>query len=97
MTVRPWTAGDVRRAIAWRQGGMARAAIAERLGRSIDAVTRQLFRQGVRRRARAATPSDWMREEARMAREALAAELADARSERATAPLLRSWPAGVWP
>jgi hypothetical protein len=40
--------------------------------------------------------SEWLREEARLAREALAWELAVARSERATAPLLRSWPSGLW-
>jgi hypothetical protein len=38
-----------------------------------------------------------MPHQAQQAREALAWELAVARAERATAPLLRSWPAGLWP
>jgi orotate phosphoribosyltransferase-like protein len=87
----------VKRAVAWRQEGLTRAEIAERLGRSVAGVTAQMCRQGIRRKRESVVFSDWMREEARLAREALAWELAVARSERATSPLLRSWPQGTWP
>jgi hypothetical protein len=87
---------DLRRAIRWRWEGAAHKVIAQRLGRTPMAVAHQL------RKHRAELPSKpqyganrWAAA-AHRAREALAWELAVARSERATAPLLRSWPAGVW-
>jgi len=94
---RPWTGAEVKRAVAWRHAGMSRAEIAAALGRSVNAVAVKLCKAGVRMMREAIPQSEWLREEARLAREALAWELAVARSERATAPLLRSWPAGLWP
>jgi uncharacterized protein YjlB len=90
-----WTAGEVGRAIAWRSGGMTILEIATLLRRSRSSVDHQVRKAGCLPPCREAQPvieGDFDR-----AKRLLALEIVRARAERATAPLLRSWPAGVWP
>jgi hypothetical protein len=87
----------VRRAIAQRLAGVALADIAEAHGRTKRAIQKVLWKHRILLPRPPKPPPAPLVHEQRLAREALAWELAVARSERATAPLLRSWPAGVWP
>jgi len=95
MSARPWTCGEVIRARKREAAGMSHADIALGLGRTERAVRAKLFKE--RGGARPKPGPVPMPHQAQQAREALAWEVAVARAERATAPLLRSWPSGLWP
>jgi len=95
VTARPWTCGEVIRARKREAAGMSHADIALGLGRTERAVRAKLFKE--RGGARPKPGPAPMPHAAQQAREALAWEVAVARAERATAPLLRSWPSGLWP
>jgi len=91
---RSWMAAEVRDAIRWFNAGMTHREIADALDRSESAVQQKLA--GFRFTAKGTVlPPDG--DSLEMAKRALAFELAVARAERATAPLLRSWPPGLWP
>ncbi|HXI78169.1 MAG TPA: hypothetical protein VNH21_13590 [Steroidobacteraceae bacterium] len=83
MNVRPWTAEELERAAAYRTMGLSFAAVGAVLGRGGHAVRAALDREAARHRR-----SEPMLD--------LAGEIAAARAERATAPLLRTWPVGLW-
>ena len=90
-----WTPSELRSAIRWSSEGMTCREIAAKLGRTEDAVQQKLARSKAVAHPEAAVQH--IEAEREMARRTLAFELACARSERATAPLLRSWPSGLWP
>lgn len=81
MNGRSWSDGELERAVTYRRLDLSWAAIATLLGRGPYAVRGAVQRQ--RRRDRPPVID-------------LAAEIACARAERATAPLLRTWPEGLW-
>lgn len=82
MKCRPWSDDEIERAMTYRLAGLSWAAIAPLLGRGRYAARRAVERAAVRRDR---PPVLY-----------LAAEIAAARAERATAPLLRTWPHGLW-
>jgi hypothetical protein len=88
-------AAEVRDAIRWFNAGMTHREIAVALDRSESAVQQKLAGFRFTAKGTLGLPPDG--DSLQMAKRALAFELAVARSERATAPLLRSWPAGLWP
>jgi len=90
-----WALSELRSAIRWSSEGMTCREIAAKLGRTEDAVQQKLARSKAVAHPEAA--AQHIEAELEMARRTLAFELAVARSERATAPLLRSWPSGLWP
>jgi IS30 family transposase len=97
MTTRPWTAGEVRRAVAWCRAGMSVAEIATALRRSKSGVYNQLGRhQVLQRHQRPGVTQPVADGDYELARRLLALEVVRAQAERATAPLYRHWPQGTW-
>jgi len=97
MNGRRWTTGEVRHLVARRVAGATVREIAIELDRTKQSVIMRLHKECVRVPREVAPLTLWQKDEARQARISLAGELAAARAERATAPLLRSWPLGLWP
>ena len=97
MNGRRWTTSEVRQLVARRVAGATVREIAAELDRTKQSVIMRLHKECIRIPREVAPLTLWQKDEARQARISLAGELAAARAERATAPLLRSWPAGVWP
>lgn len=93
---RAWTAAEVRRALDRKAAGMSWVEIAASLGRQPGAVKDAVRRAGRGRRDSPGYEPVYTDADRAAARASLAREIAMARVERATAPLLRSWPAGVW-
>ena len=97
MNGRRWTTGEVRQLVARRVAGATVREIAAELDRTVPSVIMRLHKECIRIPREVAPLTLWQKDEAQQARISLAAELAAARSERATAPLYRRWPLGLWP
>lgn len=89
-----WTGAELRRARTLRAAGMTFAAIAAALGRTDQSAERAFARAGLDKRRGEPRPPV---ADLAAAKASLAAELTAASAERATAPLLRTWPEGLWP
>ena len=94
MNGRAWTTAEVRRAVALRREGKPYAEISVLLRRSAHSVRKATWTAG--HRDHASDPRPALAAEHAAAARCLAGEIAAARAERATAPLLRSWPEGLW-